>query len=222
MQKSCTLCKRDYELSLFKSKLGKECKTCNYCRNPELKMKIKEKEKEEKEKKQKLLYKSIKSSILDIIEGIKTSAENIYDILGTGFSEKIYHTAMEVEFRIKKYKYESLKVIPINYKGYNVGRSEADLIVHYDNDYQLIIELKACPYKPRPSEITQVKTYLNNIDKSTYGIIINFPQPNGNDAREKIDFCIVYKNKESNEKSDEDISSSEESDENSDSSSDED
>ena len=57
------------------------------------------------------------------------------------------------------------------------------------------MELKAVTNPPREIEIAQVRTYLNSVQKSVIGIIINFPQPGTKISRENIDFKVVHKNK---------------------------
>lgn len=134
----------------------------------------------------------ISENLKEIINIIKNISEEVFQELGTGFSEYIYHRALEISLRINNINYDSKKMIPINYKGYNVGYGEADLIV-YRNDQIVIIELKAITNPPREIEIAQVKTYLKNLEKSDIGIIINFPQPGTKIAKDNIDFKIIEK-----------------------------
>ena len=127
-----------------------------------------------------------------IISQIKTLSEDVYSELGTGFSEHIYHRSLEVALRNSGVMYETKKIIPIHYKGINVGYGEADIIIHH-NSQIIILELKAVTNSPREIEVAQVKTYLRSIEKSDIGIIINFPQPGTKLAKENIDFKIVEK-----------------------------
>ena len=123
---------------------------------------------------------------------IKELSQDVFKELGTGFSESIYHKALEVALRDAYIVYESKRIIPINYKNINVGYGESDIIVKY-NSQIIILELKAVTNPPREIEIAQVKTYLKSVKEANIGIIINFPQPGTKIARNNIDFKIVYK-----------------------------
>lgn len=46
-------------------------------------------------------------NIHQLIQEIKQSAENVYNSLGTGHTENIYHKALEVDLRIKKINYST-------------------------------------------------------------------------------------------------------------------
>tara|TARA_Y100000991_G_C21941226_1_gene335372 strand:- start:683 stop:1147 length:465 start_codon:yes stop_codon:yes gene_type:complete len=137
---------------------------------------------------------NIPDKFKDVILKIKELSEHVFKELGTGFSEYIYHKALEVALRDAYIVYESKRIIPINYKNINVGYGESDLIVHY-NEELIVVELKAVTNPPREIEIAQVRTYLNSVQKSVIGIIINFPQPGTKISRENIDFKVVHKNK---------------------------
>lgn len=130
------------------------------------------------------------TDINNIEEIIKKLSIDVFDSLGTGFSETIYHRALEIALRNNNIKYESKRIVPIYYKGVNVGYGEADIII-YVNDIPIVIELKAISSHPREIEISQVKTYLRFIDNVKFGIIINFPQPSTKIANDNIDFVIV-------------------------------
>ena len=134
----------------------------------------------------------IPEELMDIVLKIKNLSENIFNYLGTGFSEIIYHRALETDLRINNINYETKKIIPIEYKNINVGYGEADIVIHHNSNI-IILELKAVTNPPREIEIAQVKTYLRNIKDSTIGIIINFPQPGTKTAKKNIDFKIVEK-----------------------------
>jgi len=106
------------------------------------------------------------------IELCKELASEIFNDLGSGFDEPIYQKAFEVSLRIRSIPYESQKIIPITYRGYNVGEGKIDLLIHLDDN--LVIELKAI-VTISPKDETQLKKYmeLTNIHK---GLLINFPQ----------------------------------------------
>jgi len=126
----------------------------------------------------------------EILDNIKNICQRVYKELGPGYSEYIYHRALEVELRNEEIQYESKRIIPINYKSINIGYGEADIILHINN-LKIILELKAISNIPRESEIIQIKTYLRNFVESDFGCIINFPQAGVKVARETIDFKCV-------------------------------
>jgi GxxExxY protein len=70
---------------------------------------------------------------------VRTLAERIHESLGPGYSESVYHNAMEVELRSHGIPYETERIIPIEYEGHVIGNLRADLIV----DKELIVELKS-------------------------------------------------------------------------------
>ena len=124
-------------------------------------------------------------------------AEEVYKNLGTGHTEFIYHSALEIELRNAKYDYEREKRVLINYKGYTLGEERIDLFIRDNNT---IIELKAVINPPREIEIAQIYKYYNELKKAgincKYGIIINFPQAGTKSAKDTIDFYeIKFENK---------------------------
>jgi GxxExxY protein len=123
-----------------------------------------------------------KNLILEIIN----ASQLVFEILGTGFSEHIYHRSLEIELRKRQILYETKRILPIDYCGINVGFAEADIIINGE----FVVELKALSNPPRESEVSQVMTYLNAINKD-HGIVINFPQAGKDIARDKIDFLLV-------------------------------
>ena len=79
-----------------------------------------------------------------MISFIINICNNVFNTLGKGFNECIYHKAILVDLYKTNYNIETKKIIPIDYKCINVGYVESDVIV-YDkkNDLMIIIELKA-------------------------------------------------------------------------------
>ena len=107
------------------------------------------------------------------MESIIAIAKDIFETVGTGYNEIIYHKAFEVALRINGISYQSEVVTPIFYKGYNIGHGRVDLII----DNKLIIELKAISnFNIDITANVQIKNYMNNYS-ITEGLIINFGQP---------------------------------------------
>ena len=70
---------------------------------------------------------------------IKNITQCVYSKLGYGYSESVYHNAMEVELRAHGIPYETERIIPIEYEGHVIGNLRADLII----DKKMIVELKS-------------------------------------------------------------------------------
>ncbi len=125
-------------------------------------------------------------------------AEKVFQGLGTGHTEFIYHRAMEIELQENHLVFETEKRVLITYLGnnghqYTLGEERIDL---YLVDEQVIIELKAIINAPKETEIAQVLKYQRELNKTgidvKYGIIINFPQPGAKPAKEEIDFYEIH------------------------------
>ena len=115
-------------------------------------------------------------------------AKDIYNTLGKGYPECVYHRAYEYELRVNGVNYESEKLVPVNYKGFQVGYGRADIVL---DDYDTIIEFKSNVNPPRLPEMEQINHYMRHLNISK-GIIINFGQPSIN-QRETIDYVIIRK-----------------------------
>lgn len=115
---------------------------------------------------------------------INTSKE-IFDNLGRGYPECVYHKAFECELRLNGINYESEKIIPILYKNCQVGYGRADIVINNE----IIVEFKSVVNAPRATEIEQLKHYMRYLQISK-GIIVNFGQPSSS-QRDSIDFLIL-------------------------------
>ena len=118
-------------------------------------------------------------------------ANNVFNTLGAGFIENIYHKAMLIDLnKLNKYDIiETKKIIPISYKNINIGYVESDIVLHTKNNI-FILELKAFDRIITQKEISQTKKYINlienNENKVIKGIVINFKQNS-----QKIDHLLV-------------------------------
>lgn len=128
-----------------------------------------------------------------MISFIINICNNVFNSLGKGFNECIYHKAILVDLYKTEYKIETKKIIPIDYKGVNVGYVESDIIVYDEKkNIMIIIELKAQTNDLSYKEKFQVQKYMNNIEnKNTIGLVINFSQKNNTIYEVQSD--IVYK-----------------------------
>ena len=132
-----------------------------------------------------------------IIQNIIQVASDIYQHLGSGMSECVYHRAMEVGFRETLHiSYESEKLILLSYLGHNIGNMRSDLVVPVDPEdcetQYIIVELKAIGQSLGPSQCQQVRAYLTNHPNCCAGRLINFPQPsNTKDAPSEIVYQVI-------------------------------
>lgn len=92
----------------------------------------------------------------------------IYNTLGYGFLERIYHCAMIIELKAAGLKVETKKPISMHYLGDVVGEFEADLIV----EEKVILELKAKEALHETHE-AQLVNYLRATEIEV-GLLLNF------------------------------------------------
>ena len=128
-----------------------------------------------------------------MISFIINICNNVFNSLGKGFNECIYHKAILVDLYKTEYQIETKKIIPIDYKGVNVGYVESDIIVYDEKkNIMIIIELKAQTNDLSYKEKFQVQKYMNNIEnENIIGLVINFSQKNNTIYEVQSD--IVYK-----------------------------
>ena len=128
-------------------------------------------------------YSSIYIKMADIIQ----FSSDVFNCIGPGLSERVYHNALEVSLREKNIPYETERIIPIKFKNHIIGNLRADLIVNNE----LVVEIKAV--NALTTQMTnQLKQYLKllkeNENKTMKGILINFPT-----SKESKDLKIEYK-----------------------------
>lgn len=92
----------------------------------------------------------------------------VYNVLGPGFKEIVYHSSLREEFDKRKTNYAEKKKIRIIYKGKEVGVYEPDFII----EDKIIIEIKAVEIMPKVFE-KQLYSYLK-ATKYRIGILVNF------------------------------------------------
>jgi len=91
----------------------------------------------------------------DLTYKIRGAIFNVYNNLGSGHKEVIYHRALIEELNKQKINFDTEKVIPITYSGKKVGTYKADLIV----ENSVLLELKALPFIGE-TEKKQIWSYL--------------------------------------------------------------
>jgi GxxExxY protein len=115
----------------------------------------------DREKQSKVLYAELSYAITGV-------CFDVYNALGPGFTEDIYHNAVLIELEERGLKYETEKPVDVYYKGKLLGKYRMDLVI----EGKIVLELKAVTvmndiYK------AQVKSYL----KATglrLGLLVNF------------------------------------------------
>jgi GxxExxY protein len=112
--------------------------------------------------------------------GIEQIARDIWQSLGPGYSESVYHCAFEVGLRDSLIPYETERIVPVFYKYQNVGHVRADLII----DRKIVLELKSVSRLTDGYRI-QIRNYLKLLDLDE-GYLINFPDKNGTLEIERI------------------------------------
>lgn len=100
-------------------------------------------------------------------------AQDIWTTLGPGYSERVYHNAFEIALREDGFSYESERILPISYKGHNVGNLRVDLVVAD----QIILELKSTS-RLKDEFRNQIRNYMK-LTGLTQGMLINFPDKSG-------------------------------------------
>lgn len=104
---------------------------------------------------------------------IENMANTIYESLGPGYSESVYHRAFEVLLRKECIPYETERIVPIVFEKHTIGNLRIDLIV----DTTCIVELKAIAKLSDATKI-QTKNYLK-LTGLTKALLINFTQVSG-------------------------------------------
>lgn len=99
---------------------------------------------------------------------IRGAIFEVYNTLGPGFKEGVYHNSLREEFDKGKIKYNDKKKIRIIYKGKEVGIYEPDFII----EDKIIIEVKAVDIVPKIFE-KQLYSYLKAA-RYKVGILVNF------------------------------------------------
>lgn len=99
---------------------------------------------------------------------------NVYNELGPGHKEEIYHKALKIEFDKQKISYDSKKRLKIRYGDSDIGTYEPDFII----EDKIIVEIKSVLFMPKVFE-KQLYYYLRVSDYKL-GYLVNF-------GSEKID-----------------------------------
>ena len=105
---------------------------------------------------------------VEITHKIIGAAYQVYNQLGFGFLENVYHKAMLIELAKYNIKVESEKSLNVYYDEQVVGEFNADLFV----EDTVVVELKSVQNLSQEHEV-QLVNYLNGLRKEI-GLLINF------------------------------------------------
>jgi GxxExxY protein len=108
-----------------------------------------------------------------LVNQLTEIAVDIFNNVGPGYNEVIYHNAFEVGLRLKGVRYQSEVIVPVFYNAHNIGHGRIDLLI----DNSLIIELKAIGNFNGDTANIQIKNYMKQYSIKD-GLVINFGQPN--------------------------------------------
>jgi GxxExxY protein len=88
---------------------------------------------------------------------VEQAAESVYEELGPGHSESVYHNALETELSHRGVPFSSEGSVPIYYRGKAVGYRRPDLFVGEDSFDITVVELKAHDNAGKE----QIQSYFN-------------------------------------------------------------
>jgi GxxExxY protein len=101
---------------------------------------------------------------------VRNAAEFIVRELGAGFTERIYHTAMETYLTQTGTPFKSEQEIPVTFLNQVVGSVRADLVVNNN----LVVELRVTN-NVSDNHTTQCNMYMKLLNIKN-GLVINFPK----------------------------------------------
>lgn len=114
----------------------------------------------------------------DLPRQVIACCEAVRSVLGPSFSEAVYHRAVEAELRGRGISYESEIPVPVTYKGLTVGHVRVDIFVAK----QVVLELKATPFKVAQGHVAQAEKYMVLLGVET-GLAVNMGNEAGLDYR---------------------------------------
>jgi GxxExxY protein len=104
----------------------------------------------------------------ELTEKIISCSYQVYNKLGSGFVESVYHRSMAIELSKRGIEIELQKAIAVFYEGELVGEFMADIIV----EKKVVVELKAVKQLAKAHEV-QLVNYLVATGIPV-GLLINF------------------------------------------------
>lgn len=106
-----------------------------------------------------------------LTEAIIGAAIEVHRELGPGFLESIYENALAIELRARKIPFQRQLMVPVLYRGVEVGLHRLDLFV-FD---QVLVELKAIA-TIEDIHFVVARSYLKAVGRD-HGLLLNFAKP---------------------------------------------
>lgn len=103
------------------------------------------------------------------MDQIRLIAGHVWRSLGPGFSERVYHNAIEVCLRRSGIPYQTERIVPIVFDDHAIGNIRADLIINS----QILVELKSVRTLKDEHRV-QGRMYMRLLGLPD-GLLINFP-----------------------------------------------
>ncbi len=113
----------------------------------------------------------VRNTINGVTEVIIGYAFQIANTLGHGFLEKVYENALAHELKKEGSKFETQKIIPVNYDGTVIGNYVADMVV----ENCVLVELKTVKFLD-DIHIAQCLNYLKATEIPVC-LLLNFGLP---------------------------------------------
>lgn len=104
----------------------------------------------------------------EVANAVIGAAIDVHRELGPGFLESVYEEALAVELGLRRMSFARQPIVPVYYKGVQVGEGRLDLLV----DGRLVVEIKAVE-TVLPVHRAQVISYLRSTGLPL-GLILNF------------------------------------------------
>ena len=108
------------------------------------------------------------------------AAIEVHRVLGAGYLESVYESALAVELKLRRVSFERQKIISVSYKGHSIGESRLDFLI----ENTLVVELKAVA-NLTPLHEAQALSYLKATNNNL-ALLINFNVPLLKDGIKRI------------------------------------
>ncbi len=139
----------------------------------------------------------MQKEIKNLINKVKRCSKDVYEELGSGWSESVYQQALEVALREKGIDYEDQRVLPISFHNHFVGEGIPDLIIWTKvgkKRIAVVIDLKWAS-SVKEDHRWQVKRYIRELKKQlrpnegvfNTGYVINFTKTSDSKIGEGIE-----------------------------------
>jgi GxxExxY protein len=132
----------------------------------------------------------IEDTAKSLLVTIKEKANEVYRLLGRGYSESVYQRALSVEFQTVGIPHDLEVTMSVPYKGHVVGQVRSDIILR--GRIPVIIETKATAAALKPEERWQLSRYLK-LQEIYLGALINFSQV-GTATAPQVEFFLYTDN----------------------------